>query len=213
MIHEKKIVPAGRAEIELFDRNSRFIASAAPVFSVEAARAFIEEINSKYPDASHHVPVYIIGHGSSTIAHCSDDGEPSGTAGRPALSVLTGSGIGDIAIVITRYFGGTKLGTGGLVRAYGDSVRSVLKALPLARKVSTTSVMFVIPYALFERTEKIIRDLHGLETDRDFAADVTLTVRLPDGQVDLFEKQMIALTQGQVEFIQVDHQENTILPL
>ena len=72
----------------------------------------------------------MIGHGASTTAHCSDDGEPSGTAGRPALSVLQGSGIGDVVLVITRYFGGTKLGTGGLVRAYGDSVRNLLKVLP-----------------------------------------------------------------------------------
>ncbi len=127
---EQKLIPARRIETEFIDRNSRFITNAGPVFSVSDAQGFINWVKNKYPDASHHVPAYIIGHGNAILVHCSDDGEPSGTAGRPALAVLQGSGLGDIAVVITRYFGGTKLGTGGLVRAYSDSVRQVLNELP-----------------------------------------------------------------------------------
>jgi uncharacterized YigZ family protein len=207
------LIPARFIETEFFDHNSRFITSAGPAFSVDEAQKFIGKIKGKYPDATHHVPAYLIGHGASTIAHCSDDGEPSGTAGRPALSVLQGSGIGDIVLVITRYFGGTKLGTGGLVRAYGDSVRNLLKELPLAKRVATTTIMFVIPYTLFEQVQLIISNHFGRIRDKAFGADVTFTVRLADENVDSFKWKLIELTRGQVEFITLEKRDNTIMPL
>jgi uncharacterized YigZ family protein len=208
-----QLIPARCIETEFIDLNSRFITSAGPAFSVEEAQKFITKIKAKYPDASHHVPAYLIGHGASTISHCSDNGEPSGTAGRPALSVLQGSGIGDIVLVITRYFGGTKLGTGGLVRAYGDSVRNLLEALPLARRVATTTIMFVIPYPLFEQVQLIISNHFGRILDKAFGADVTLTVRLADENVDSFKGKLTELSRGQVEFITLEHRDNTIMPL
>jgi uncharacterized YigZ family protein len=207
------LIPARFIETELLDRNSRFITSAGPAFSIEEAQNFIGRIKSKYSDATHHVPAYLIGHGSSVIAHCSDDGEPSGTAGRPALAVLQGSGLGDIVLVVTRYFGGTKLGTGGLVRAYSDSVRNMLKSLPLAMKVATTTVMFVIPYSLFEQTQLMITNHNGRVMDKAFGADVTLTVRMIDEHLACFKKKMIELTRGKIEFITLEQRENTILPL
>jgi len=207
------LVPARKIETEFNDSNSRFITNAGPVFSVDEAQKFIIKIKKKYPDASHHVPVYLIGHGASTVAHFSDDGEPSGTAGRPALAVLKGSGLGDIALVITRYFGGTKLGAGGLVRAYSDSVRLVLEALPLAKKLATTTLMFVIPYALFEQSQLIISNHFGRVKDKAFGADITLTVRLANENLDSFKGKMIELTRGQVKFITLEQRDNTILPL
>lgn len=210
---EMRIIPARRVETELTVKNSRFIVNAAPAFSPEQAQDFIRQIADKYPDAAHHVPVFLIGHGSSTVAHCSDDGEPSGTAGRPALAVLKGSGLGDVAVVITRYFGGTKLGTGGLVRAYSDSMRQVLEVLPRARKVATTTLMFIIPYALFERTQIVINGHSGFCVEENFAADVTLTVRLPNDYLDSFKKRMTELTHGRVEFITLGTRDNTIMPL
>lgn len=208
-----KLIPARRVETELIDRNSRFITNAAPAFSVTQAQEFIAWIKDKYPDATHHVPVYLIGHGSATIAHCSDDGEPSGTAGRPALAVLQGSELGDIAVVITRYYGGTKLGTGGLVRAYSDSMRMVLDALPLAKKVATTTLMFVVPYALFESTKLMVSNHDGVMVDQIFGADVTLTVRLINKHLHSFKERMVTLTKGAVEFITIEERENTIMPL
>ncbi|MFH1632609.1 MAG: YigZ family protein, partial [Chloroflexota bacterium] len=106
------------------------------------------------------------------------DGEPSGTAGRPALAVLRGSGLGDAAVVVTRYFGGTKLGKGGLVRAYGDAVRAVLEIVPRAEKVTTHTVMIAMPYSSFERIRLLISAHHGKILDEDFATDVTITCRL-----------------------------------
>lgn len=210
---ECKLIPARRVETEFTDRNSRFITNAAPAFSVEHAQDFIACIRDKYPDANHHVPVYLIGHGSATIAHCSDDGEPTGTAGRPALAVLQGSGLGDIAVVITRYFGGTKLGTGGLVRAYSDSMRMVLEAMPRAKKVATTTIMFVVPYALFEQSKLMVINHDGLIIDQIFGADVTLTVRLMDKHLESFKNRMADLTHGGVQFITIEERKNTIMPL
>ena len=168
------LIPAGEVEVEIAVSNSRFIASLSPAFSVEEARDFIRVIKARYPDASHHVPVFLIGHGASTIAHSSDDGEPSGTAGRPALAVLQGSGLGDVVVVVTRYFGGTKLGTGGLVRAYGDAVREVLKATPLAKKVPTLDILLNLPYRLFEQVQLLAEKQHAIFLEKDFGADVSL---------------------------------------
>lgn len=210
---ELQLIPARCIETEFIDQKSRFITNAAPAFSVEEAQSFIARIKKKYPDASHHVPLYLIGHGATTMAHCSDDGEPSGTAGRPGLSVLQGSGLGDIVVVITRYFGGKKLGTGGLVRAYSDSVRNLLNNLPRARKVATTTLMFVVPYDLFEQTYLIIRNHLGSVRDESFGADVTLTVRLADDYEALFKQQMENLTRGSIEFITIERRDNTIMPL
>jgi uncharacterized YigZ family protein len=210
---EMRIIPARRIETEITVKNSRFIVNAAPAFSTEQAQDFIRHITNKYPDATHHVPVYLIGHDSSTIAHCSDDGEPSGTAGRPALAVLKGSGLGDVAVVITRYFGGTKLGTGGLVRAYSDSMRQALEILPRARKVATTTLMFIIPYSLFERTQILINSHSGFCVEENFAADITLIVRLPNDHLDSFKDHLTELTHGQIEFITIGTRDNTIMPL
>ncbi len=210
---DQRLIPARRIETEFSDHQSRFITNMGPAFSVEEARAFIARIKLKYPDATHHVPVYLIGHDSAIIAHCSDAGEPSGTAGQPALSVLRGSGLGDIVGVVTRYFGGTKLGTGGLVRAYGDSIRLALEKLPRARKIVTTSLMFVIPYSIYDQSQLIINNYLGVITDQDFGAEVTLTARLADAQLDSFTSRMVELTRGKIEFITLEHRENTIMPL
>ena len=138
-------IPAEETRTEIQVLNSRFIATAAPVLSVDEAKAFVARIRQEFADASHNVPAYLVGYGASVVAHCTDDGEPSGTAGRPALAVLRGSGLGDVAVVVTRYFGGTKLGTGGLVRAYSDAVRAVLEVLPRAEKVPTHTVLVAAP--------------------------------------------------------------------
>jgi len=210
---EAQLIPARRLETEFIEVNSRFITSASPAFSVEEARDFIAEIKKKYPDATHHVPIYLIGHGQSTIAHSSDDGEPLGTAGRPALAVLQGSGLGDIVLVITRYFGGTKLGTGGLVKAYSDSVRLLLDELPLARKVATTTIMFVISYAHFEQTSLLVKNHFGVIKETAYGADVTMTVRLADQQLDPFKDKMVTLTRGNFDVITLEKCDKTILPI
>jgi uncharacterized YigZ family protein len=213
MTDSERIIPAAPASVELMVVNSRFIASAAPAFSVEEAKDFIQQVRGQYADASHNVPVFLIGHGSSVIAHCSDDGEPSGTAGRPALAVLQGSGLGDIAVVITRYFGGTKLGTGGLVRAYSDSMREVLAAVPRARKVATVTAAFELPYAFFERARLMAAEFQGEILDEDFGANVLMTVRFERSQLAAFRTALFERSQGTITLEIVAENENDIFPL
>lgn len=206
-------IPAAETRIELTVVNSRFIATIAPAFSVDEARAFVGRVRAEFADASHNVPAYVIGHGATTIAHCHDDGEPSGTAGRPMLAVLQGSGLGDVALVVTRYFGGTKLGTGGLVRAYGDAARAALAALPRAAKVATVTALVEAPYPLLERL-RLLAAAHGGQTlDEEFAAAITLTIRFRAERFDAFAAALRELSHGAVEAVVVATDEATIMPL
>jgi uncharacterized YigZ family protein len=205
-------VPASQIRRELIVSNSRFISTLAPAFSVDEAKAFIQRIKAEFPDATHNVPLYIIGHGNAEIAHCSDAGEPSGTAGRPALAVLRGSGLGDVAVVITRYFGGTKLGTGGLVRAYSEAVRLVVEAVPRAEKVLTHTVMLVIAYTYLERVRLLVAAQGGKILDEDFAADVTLTARLRVEKLPAFQSGLSELTNGKAR-AEVIATQDVMMPL
>lgn len=205
-------VPAEEIRREMIVVNSRFIATLTPAFSLEEAKEFINRIRSEFSDASHNVSIYLIGHGNSVIAHSTDDGEPSGTAGRPALAVLQGSNLGDVAVVITRYFGGTKLGTGGLVRAYGDSVRMVVEAVPRAEKVLTHTVMFDIPYRLLERIRIITARHKGTILGEDFAGEVTLTIRLAIENLSQFQEALKEATNGSIQAEIIETQE-TLMPI
>jgi uncharacterized YigZ family protein len=193
----KLFVPATRARAEIRASNSRFIATAGPAASVEAARALIAEIRAEMPDATHHVYAYVIGHGATTTLGMSDGGEPSGTAGRPALAVLRGSGLGDIALVVTRYFGGTLLGTGGLVHAYGDAAKAVLALLPREEKVERRVLFATLPYAAYDMARRLVAAHAGSVLDETFAADVTLRVLLPAAQIAAFTAALGEATAGQ----------------
>jgi uncharacterized YigZ family protein len=192
-------IPAKETRSEIEVENSRFIATIAPAFSVEEARKYIQKIKTEFSDASHNVPAFIIGYGASVTAHSHDDGEPSGTAGRPALAVLQGSGLGDVVVVVTRYFGGIKLGTGGLVRAYGDAVRSVLKEVPRAVRMPVEVVMLDLPYSLFERVRLLAQEHRGEIAAQDFGADVTLTIEFPKQHLDSFQSALNELSHGSIQ--------------
>lgn len=208
-----RLIPASEARAEIEIDRSRFIARAAPVFTVEEARAFIQRNKVDFPDASHHVPAFLIGHGAGVTAHCSDDGEPAGTAGRPALVVLQGSGLGDIAVVVTRYFGGIKLGTGGLVRAYTEAVQEVLRLLPRAEKVATADAMLAFPYTYIVRVRELVAGGGGQILEEDFGADVTVTARFRAENVSTFAEAVKNLTRGTVETIIISTDPNTIFPV
>jgi uncharacterized YigZ family protein len=201
------LLPAKQTRSEIAVVNSRFIATLAPVFTVEEARAFVARIKAEFADASHNVPAYLVGHGAVVTAHCHDDGEPSGTAGRPALAVLQGSGLGDAAVVVTRYFGGTKLGTGGLVRAYGDAVRAVLAVTPHAQRVATHTAMIALPYPLFEQVKLLISRYNGQILEEEFAADVTLTVRFRIAAFAPFQTELQELSHGRLEALIIETRE------
>jgi uncharacterized YigZ family protein len=205
-------IPAQETRVEIVVVNSRFIATAAPVFTVDEAKDFVARVKLEFSDASHNVSVYLVGHGASVIAHCTDDGEPSGTAGRPALAVLQGSGLGDVAVVVTRYFGGTKLGTGGLVRAYGDAVREVLAVLPRAWRVPTCTILLDAPYSAYERLCLLVEAHGGEVQDQDFGVQVTIQARFPRDRYPAFEIALQEASNGQLEALVVDRGE-AILPI
>lgn len=209
----EKIVPTGPASIEIVIDHSRFIADAAPAASVEQARAFITSIKQKFPDASHHVPAFVIGHGNSLITHCHDDGEPQGTAGRPALTVLASSGIGNVVVVVTRYFGGIKLGTGGLVRAYTSAVQEVLKVLPRGRIVSTETFTLVVAYPFYDRLKELLQDCNAVVVEQEFGMDVTLMVRLLQAEAQAFTERLTDLTRGQVVIEKTGSDPEAVVPL
>ena len=206
-------IPAAEARAEIMVVNSRFISTAAPAFSVEDARAFIARMRAEFWDASHNVPAFLIGYGASVTAHCNDDGEPSGTAGRPALAVLQGSGLGDVVVVVTRYFGGTKLGTGGLVHAYGEAVKAVLAVLPHAEKIPTHTVMLACDYSYFERIRLMIAAQHGQILDEEFGADVTITARFAVWFLPPFQEALRELTRGSLQAEIIETNPETIMPL
>ncbi len=209
----QRLIPAAEARVETLAGNSRFIATIGPAFTTDEAKAFIARIKVEFADATHNVPAYVIGHGQTTIAHCHDDGEPSGTAGRPMLAVLQGSGLGDVAVVVTRYFGGTKLGTGGLVRAYGDAVREVLMAVPRAEKVATVTAMAEVPYPLLERARQLVEAQDGVMLEESFAAEITLTARFRRERYAAFAAALRELSHGAVEAMVVEESEATIMPV
>jgi uncharacterized YigZ family protein len=206
-------IPARQSETQIKVSNSVFIATAVPVFSVEEAKQAIQKIKHQYRDATHNVPIYIIGHPPSVIEHSNDDGEPAGTAGRPALAVLRGSGFGDIAIVITRYFGGTKLGTGGLVRAYSEATREVLSILPKAQKISTVTTEFTVPYALYDQVSRIAANHQGTVGDPEFQADIRLRIRFIEDDFPPFQQAIIELSNGKIKPIVTSSNPNDIVEL
>ncbi len=192
-------IPAAETRAEIEIKRSRFIATAVPVFTVDEAKAFIRRMKQEFSGATHNVPAYQIGHGASIIAHSSDDGEPSGTAGRPLLAVLQGSGLGDIAIVVTRYYGGTKLGTGGLVRAYGDAGKAVLAILPHAKRATINTVQLDVPYPLFEQMELLIKKHNGRLQTKTFAAAVTITAQFMVEDTPAFADGVRELSNGRLQ--------------
>jgi uncharacterized YigZ family protein len=190
-------IPARPHRVEEEIRRSRFITALSYAPSVDEARAFIQTIRAEFPDATHHVWAYVVGPpGSTARAGYSDDGEPHGTAGRPAWTVLLHSGVGDIVAVITRYFGGTKLGKGGLVRAYSDGVKLALETLPLAEHRATTDLEVVIPYAFVTPLQRMTPDYEAEILHEAYGADVSYRLRLPEEQVAPFTEALIGLTHG-----------------
>ena len=192
-------IPAEETRIEMRVSNSRFIATAARADTVAEAKAFIRHTRQEHTKATHNVHAFIVGYGSSITEGCHDDGEPSGTAGRPVLAVLRGSGLGDTVVVVTRYFGGAKLGTGGLVRAYSDAARAVLEQTPRIEKVERQEIHFSVPYTHYEQTKRLIKEYNGKVTQEEFAADVLLHLNLAAEEVEPFAQAVSELTAGLVE--------------
>lgn len=194
-MNEEVIILKTGAVAEIVEKKSRFIATIRPVSSEEEANDFINEMKKKYYDARHNCSAYIIGE-NAEITRSSDDGEPSGTAGRPMLEVLTGSGIKNIAVVVTRYFGGVLLGTGGLVRAYQQATK---EALALCETVEQTfGVKFTIhtDYNSIGKLQFILSNNQVTTLKTDYAADVIFTALCPLQNYDRLCKEITEATSA-----------------
>lgn len=207
------LVPASRFSTECRVKNSRFISTIGPAFSVKEAKGFIAEINHEYPDATHNVPAYVIGSGSSVTAHSSDNGEPSGTAGKPALSVLMGSGLGDSVLVITRYFGGTKLGTGGLVKAYSAAAKDAVEGVPKANKIRVHKASLTSPYPFYERLIRLIKLHKGQNIKEVFSEQVQIDFLLPEGGSAPLQAALNDLSNGTLTIIVEDKIQVALQPV
>lgn len=188
----------------MIDR-SRFICTVERVQSVEEAQAFIRAMNTEFADATHNCWAYVVGApGSTDRIGMSDDGEPHGTAGRPMLTVLQHCGIGEIAAVVTRYYGGTKLGTGGLVKAYGGAVQEALLTLLVAERVDTVTATFEVGYAQIGAVQQLLPTLEADVQAQDFGALATFTVQLPRSEAAALAEAVGNLTRGSGNFRLVD---------
>lgn len=192
------LVPAARTEATTTAGNSTFLAIATPAATVEDARAAVADARRRYPDAHHHCYAFAVGHGATVTHGSGDDGEPSGTAGRPILAVVSGSGLGDVCVVVVRYFGGTKLGTGGLVRAYTDAAKAVLAACATLPKVARTTLRGRADYALFDVARRAAIAAGGEVGDEAFGAEVTFTVTVEAERADAVAGTVAEATAGRV---------------
>jgi uncharacterized YigZ family protein len=191
------LVPAVAHRVEGVVRRSRFVTSAAHAPDPEAAHAIIDRIRSEMPDATHHCWAFAAGPpGSTAQIGMSDAGEPHGTAGRPMLSTLLHGGVGEIVVVCSRYFGGTKLGTGGLSRAYADGVKQVLASLPTVEKVERVHVSVRVVYGEVDAVLRVARELGVLVEGEEYGSDVRYLLAVPLGELAVLEAAVAEITQG-----------------
>lgn len=194
MTDSYKILYQG-GEGEIVEKKSRFIATTRPVESEEEAIAFIEEIKKKYWDARHNCSAYVIGE-RGQIQRCSDDGEPSQTAGRPMLDVLLGEEIRNICVVVTRYFGGTLLGTGGLVRAYSGAVQEGLRHSTVLEKHRGSRIEITTDYNGIGKIQYITAQMGLTTLDTVYTDQVTVTLMVPARQAAELIHQVTEKTNG-----------------
>ncbi len=186
-------------EGEIVEKKSRFIATVRKVETEEEAVTFIEEMKKRYWDARHNCSAFVIG-SRAELTRCSDDGEPSGTAGRPMLEVLLGEGIRNIAVVVTRYFGGVLLGTGGLVRAYTQAVKAGLENSEIGTMCAGLEVKLGTDYNGIGKVLYILVQ-QGIEAyESEYGADVTLKIRFRSELADDLQKELIEATSGRIQW-------------
>lgn len=195
MIKHKAVYRSGSGEI--IEKKSRFIANIKSVESVEEAQAYIEEIKKKYWDARHNCSAFSVGVERVTT-RCNDDGEPSGTAGKPILEVISGSGVHNIVIVVSRYFGGTLLGTGGLVRAYTDAARAGIENSDIVEKVPGKRMELSMDYTDLGKVQYLLAQNEVLIEETEYTDKVIIHALFPEEEKEMLEKKIIEATSGRV---------------
>lgn len=185
----------GQSQREIEVKKSRFVAIACPIEDLGEIKERVNQTRAEHPQANHVVHAAIIGKSGDTYS-CSDDHEPKNTAGRPALEVLKGSGITNILVLIVRYFGGTLLGTGGLVKAYADSVKEVLQTVETEELVAKCTFSTTIPYNLYEQLKKLLLELESTIESEEFGVDVHIAGNLATSHSEQLQERLTELSNG-----------------
>lgn len=194
LLKYKAVYQGGKTEI--IEKKSRFIATVIPAEDEETALEFIESMKKKYWNATHNCYAYVIGE-RNELQRCSDDGEPGGTAGRPMLDVLLGEEIHNVVVVVTRYFGGTLLGTGGLVRAYSSATKAGLESSVIITKIYGVKLQIETDYTGLGKIQYILGQ-RGLKIlDSEYSDKVVLSVLIPQTELDAVKAELIEGTSGQ----------------
>lgn len=201
-----EFIPATETSDKIEISHSKFIATAAPAMSVEEARKFIEKIKLQYSDATHNVPAFKVGTKNVYTSHSSDDGEPAGSAGKPILTVLENSEFSNIVVVVTRYFGGIKLGVGGLVRAYSGIVKQLLEKIPKAVVTVVSRYSIQIGYSQYEPFLKMSKmfPLQIENTEFTDSIKIALTIKNEDSKRFLHETTELCLGRLKIEKLDSD---------
>ena len=191
-------IPSRIYRVEELIQRSRFITTAAHAPDANAANAFVDSVRELFPDATHHCWAFVAGPPGST-AHIgmSDDGEPHGIAGRPMLTVLLHSGVGEVVTVCTRYFGGVKLGTGGLSRAYAGGVKLLLQTLPTELKIKRVHVSVRVAYPHVESLQRLLDDLEVVVEHEEYGEEVRYQIAVPVMTLETLREQLAQLTSGE----------------
>ena len=191
-------IPSRIYRVEELIQRSRFITTAAHAPDANAANAFVDSVRELFPDATHHCWAFVAGPPGSTVhIGMSDDGEPHGTAGRPMLTVLLHSGVGEVVTVCTRYFGGVKLGTGGLSRAYAGGVKLLLQTLPTELKIKRVHVSVRVAYPHVESLQRLLDDLEVVVEHEEYGEEVTYQIAVPVMTLETLREQLAQLTSGE----------------
>ncbi len=193
---DEYVTVAQSAETEIKIKASRFIGYVYPAETPEDALAVLEKTAKRYFDATHHCYAYQTGVGPDARFRYSDDGEPSGTAGKPIYQVITGNRLTNVIVIVTRYFGGTKLGTGGLVRAYTDSASETLKKADRVTRILTAPVTFSFPYDDTSVVMRIIHSKNGVISKSEYDEQTRLTADLRLSVIEAFKNDLVSLTRG-----------------
>ncbi|MFH1764327.1 MAG: YigZ family protein [Gemmatimonadota bacterium] len=191
-------IPSRPHRVEEVIQKSRFITAAGRAPDSEAAHAFLDLIRGEFPDATHHCWAFVAGPpGSTTSIGMSDDGEPHGTAGRPMLTALLHGGVGEIVAVCTRYYGGTKLGTGGLSRAYSGGVKLLLESLPTEERIERIALRVVVDYGSVDALQRLLEETESLIVSQEFGKDVEYRVAVPVEHAVTLAEAVAGVTRGQ----------------
>ncbi len=192
-------IPAKKHRVNDTIKRSQFITTIAHVSSADEANIFVAMIKKEFPDASHNCWAYVAGKpGDTASIGMSDDGEPHGTAGKPMLNVLLHSEIGEIAAVVTRYFGGTKLGPGGLVKAYSGSVKNALEDIDLIQKRQMVSLQLRFAYPHINAIKLLIESYDGLILNEDYQAEILINIEIPKSNNNEFIQAITDLCSGDI---------------